>query len=433
MLATPSIVKTVFETMDELTLRKLGHDVLVVPLYLPILTDEDSVCSNDVPIFFGGINVYLQQKSALFRKTPRWIDRIFDSPKFLKWAAGKANMTRYEDLAETTLSMLRGEEGRQAKELERLIEWLASREPPDVIHFSNALLLGMVRRIKGELHVPVVCSLQDEDIMVDALPEPHRQIVWDTLSQCAVDVDAFISVSNYYKDFMCERLGIPTARVNVVYNGINLEGHELAGQSHAATLPNPPVIGYLERQCRDKGLLMLVEAFIILKEKARMDCNDSVIATKLRIAGGKTADDEPFVREIQQRLAQHGLSDDVEFLSNLNREEKLDFLRTLSIMSVPAEHKEAFGLYIIEALASGVPVVQPRHGAFPELLEATGGGVLCEPNDTHSLATAIEKLLLNPECARELGKQGRKAVLEKFSVERMASEVVRVLEEVALG
>jgi len=400
-------------------LRKLGHDVIVVPLYLPLLTDEPNACSSNVPIFFGGINVYLQQKFALFRKTPRWIDRIFDSQKLLKWAAGKAGMVRYEDLGETTLSMLRGEEGRQAKELDRLVAWLASEEPPDVVHFSNALLLGMVRRIKEELHVPVVCSLQDEDILVDALPEPHRQLVWETLSQRAAYVDAFIAVSKYYKDFMCTRLGIPADRVHVVYNGIDLDGYE-----PAASPPNPPVIGFLERQCRDKGLHTLAEAFVILKKSGRVQ------NLKLRIAGGRTTDDEPFVQEIRQRLAEHDLSEYVEFLPKLNREEKLAFLRTLSLLSVPAEHKEAFGIYVIESLASGVPVVQPNHGAFPELLGTTGGGILCEPNDAQALATAIETLLLNPEYARELGRQGRKAVFSNFSVEQMAGNVARVLEKV---
>ncbi|HIE26735.1 TPA: glycosyltransferase family 1 protein [Candidatus Poribacteria bacterium] len=400
-------------------LRHWGHDVIMVPLYLPILTDESNA-DFDAPIFFGGINVYLQQKSAIFRKTPRWIDSIFDSSKLLEWVANKASMTNAEDLAETTLSMLRGEEGRQDKELERLVRWLASKQPIDVIHISNALLLGMVRRIKEELHVPVVCSLQDEDIFVDSLPESHRQIVWETMSKRAADVDAFIAVSNYYKNFMCARLGIPAERVHVVYNGINLKKHE-----PAASLPDPPVIGYLERQCREKGLGTLVEAFVLLKRRCR------VPGLKLRVAGGKTGDDEPFVQEIRQRLSEQGLSNDVEFLPNLNREEKLAFLRTLSIMSVPAEHKEAFGVYVLESLASGVPVVQPCHGAFPELLASIGGGILCEPNNPRALATAIETLLLNPQHARELGKRGRKAVLENFGVEQMAHDVVRVLEKVA--
>lgn len=399
-------------------MRKMEHDAIVVPLYLPLLTDE-AYCKPDTPVFYGGINVYLQQKSSVFRKTPRWIDRFFDSSIFLKWAAGMSGMTKAEELGEMTLSMLRGKDGNQSKELERLVEWLCLTDPPDVIHLSNALLTGMARRIKQELHVPIVCSLQDEDIWVDALPEPQRSAVWETLAERANDVDAFISVSKYYKDFMRDRLKVSDDRIHVVYNGIDLEGHE---QTDLPT--NPPVIGYLERQCREKGLAVLVEAFAILRKSGK------VPDVKLRIAGGKIPEDELLIKEMRQLLAQQNLSDDVEFLPNLSREDKLAFLRDISILSVPAEHREAFGMYMIEALASGVPVVQPRHGAFIELLDATGGGILCDPDDPQALADAMETLLLDPERARALGKQGRKAVFESFSAERMARDMIKVLESV---
>jgi len=399
-------------------MRKMGHDAIVVPLYLPLLTDE-AYCKPDAPVFYGGINVYLQQKSSVFRRTPRWIDRFFDSSIFLKWAAGMSGMTKAEELGEMTLSMLRGKDGHQSKELERLVEWLSLTEPPDVIHLSNALLTGMARRIKQELHVPIVCSLQDEDIWVDALPEPQRSAVWETLAERANDVDTFISVSKYYKDFMRDRLKVSDDRIHVVYNGIDLEGHE---QTDLPT--DPPVIGYLERQCREKGLSMLVEAFALLRKSG------NVPDVKLRIAGGKIPEDEPLIKEAHQLFAQQNLSDDVEFIPNLSREDKLAFLRDISILSVPAEHREAFGMYMIEALASGVPVVQPRHGAFIELLDATGGGILCDPDDPQALADAMETLLLDPERARALGAQGRKAVFESFSAERMARDMIKVLESV---
>jgi glycosyltransferase involved in cell wall biosynthesis len=255
---------------------------------------------------------------------------------------------------------------------------------------------------------------------VDALPEPQRVAVWDLLADRASDVDVFISVSNYYKYFMCEHLKVSADRIHVVYNGVDLEGHE------NTDLPtDPPVIGYLERQCREKGFAMLVEAFMLLKKSGK------VPGVKLRIAGGKIPEDEPLIKEAHQRLEKQNISGDVEFLPNLTREEKLDFLRDISILSVPAEHREAFGVYIIEAMASGVPVVQPRHGAFIELMEATGGGVLCEPDDAQALADAMESLLLYPKRARELGTRGRKAVFKNFSAERMARGMMKVLESVA--
>lgn len=400
------------------TLHSQGQDVLRLPLYLPIVSEEFG-CHSSKSVFFGGVNVYLQQKSALFRKTPRWLDRLFDSTKLLKWAAGMGGMTSANELGEMTLSMLRGEEGRQVKELERLVKWLTEEEPPDVIHFSNALLLGMARRIKQELHVPVVCSLQDEDIWVDALPDSLRDMVWETIAERAAEVDAFISVSQYYKDLMCERLRISADRIHVIYSGIEVQDYQ---QSDLPT--DPPVIGYLERQCREKGLATLIEAFIVLRKNGRAK------NAKLRVAGGKLAEDDALLKEMRGRLAEENLSDDVEFLPNLSYEDRLDFLRSLSIMSVPAEHKDAFGIYIIESLASGVPVVQPSHGAFPELLEITGGGILCEPGDPEALATGMETLLLNPEKARELGKRGQKVVSEKFTVELMARNVMEVLEKV---
>ncbi len=402
-------------------LYKMGHEAVIVPLYLPILTDEATIKSSN-PVFFGGINVYLQQKLSLFRKTPRWIDRIFDSPILLKLAASRAGMTRASDLGDMTLSMLKGEDGNQAKELERLVSWLKSIEKPDVIHLSNALLLGMAKRIKEELNVPLICTLQDEDIWVDAIPEPQNSLIWKTIAHCATYVDRFIAVSNYYRDAICERIDINCEKVHVVYNGINPDGYEQAELSF-----NPPVIGFLERQCKEKGLGVLAEAFIIIKKNGRIP------EAKLRIAGGKTADDERYVRQIRKRLVKAGVIDDVEFLPNLTREEKLKFLRSLSVLSVPAEHKEAFGVYVIEALASGVPVVQPGYGAFPEVLDLVCGGITYMPNDPEHLARALEQVLLSPEYARDLGKSGRTIALKNFTVEQMAKGVIKVLESICLA
>ncbi len=164
-------------------LRQLGHDAMAVPLYLPLELEEPEVQAS--PVFFGGINVYLQQKSALFRRTPRWMDQVFDLPALLRWAARQAGMTDAKTLAETTISMVRGEHGRQAKELERLVDWLAGEERPDVVTLSNCLLIGMARRIREATGAAVVCLLQDEDIFLDAFPEPWRQQAWGAVAERA--------------------------------------------------------------------------------------------------------------------------------------------------------------------------------------------------------------------------------------------------------
>src|SRR5260370_6243415 len=193
-------------------LRKLGHQAVMVPLYLPITLDEPDQ-SNGVPIFFGGINVYLEQKSALFRSAPGWFHNLLSSASLLKWAGGRAAKTRPEELGELTLSMLRGEDGNQARELDELIAWLKTQPKPDVVCLSNALLMGLVRQVKSELGVPVACTLQGEDSFLDVLPEPHRTNCWRTLAERAAEVDVFIAPSRYFGDLMRERLNLPAERV----------------------------------------------------------------------------------------------------------------------------------------------------------------------------------------------------------------------------
>jgi glycosyltransferase involved in cell wall biosynthesis len=400
-------------------MRKLGHDVLVVPMYLPFQVDKNETVSN-APIFFGGVNVYLQQKSAFFRKTPRWIDRLFDRPKLLGWVARKAQMTSARVLGEMTISMLRAEQGRQKKELDRLVEWLDTQDnKPDVVCLSNILLAGLARSIKGRLGVPVVCLLQDEDGFLDGLVSPYSQQAWQILAERSNDVDGFIAVSKYYAAVMQQRLGLGAERVHVAYVGISLDEYQLR-----KAWPKVPVIGYFSRMCPDKGLDTLVDAFVSLKK------NEKLKSARLRIAGGKRGDDEAFLNKIRQRLSSYGLIDDVEFLADFDRDTKAGFLQSISVLSVPEKQPVAYGLYMIEALAAGVPVVEPAIGAFPELLEMTGGGVLWEPNDAAALANAMEPLLLDPVYARQLGKQGRDAVFEKFNIEQTAEEMVRIYEGV---
>ena len=398
-------------------MRKLGHDVIMVPLYLPVQIGTTDVVA-EAPIFFGGVNVYLQQKSALFRKTPRWVDRLFDSPRLLGWIGRKAGMTGARDLGTTTISMLQGEQGRQIKELDRFLAWLAVEgNRAGVICLSNALLVGLAKRIKGELGVPVVCLLQDEAGFLDGLARTYSEQAWKVLSRRAGDVDAFIAVSKYYADFMRQRLALDPDRVHVGYVGISLEGYKTRRSE-----PETPTVGFLSQMCSEKGLDTLIETFIVLKK------NDRLKDVRLRIAGGHSAADRPFLKRIRRRIDACGLSRDVDWLESFEPNAKQAFLSSLSLLSVPEKQPAAYGLYVLEALAAGVPVVQPRSGVFPELIEMTGGGLLYEPNDAGELARALERLLLDPDHARDLGRKGREAVFEKFDVEKTARRMVRIYE-----
>jgi glycosyltransferase involved in cell wall biosynthesis len=271
-------------------LRDEGHDVLMVPLYLP-LTLEDADQSSETPIFFGGINVFLDQTLALFRKLPAswtsWLNRRSILKKISKYAA----RTRPEDVGELTVSMLMGEDGRQRKELDQLIHWLKEQIQPDVICLSNALLIGMVAELKSRLQCPVVCTLQGEDTFLDALPDQNRKEAWDVLKKRAQDVDAFIAPSQYFGDLMQSRLDFKTDRLHIVPNGIPVDGYQ------RSELPmNPPVLGYFARMCEAKGLPLLVDAFIELKKRPDHQ------ALKLMVGGGMGPSDEPVVEAQKIKL-----------------------------------------------------------------------------------------------------------------------------------
>jgi glycosyltransferase involved in cell wall biosynthesis len=399
---------------------KLGHECLTVPLYLPLPGGQSD--STDIsPIFFGGLNVYLQQKSAFFRKTPRWLDRFFDSPRLLGLLGRMAGMTSAKDLGETTISMLRGEKGRQIKELHRLIDWLDTHENrPDIICLSNILLAGLAKSIKQRLGAPVACLLQDEDEFLDGLIAPYSQQAWRILAERVSDINAFIGVSKYYTKTMQQRLRLDSDRTFVVYTGISLDEYE-----YHTDRPEVPTIGYLSRMCPEKGLDTLVDAFLKIKK------NKKLKNAKLRIAGGKRSDDEAFLDKVRQKLQSQGVIDDVEFLPDFDRKARIAFLKSLSVLSVPEKQPVACGLYALEALATGVPVVQPASGVFPELLEITGGGLLFEPNNVEALADALGSLLLDPAKARRLAEQGRATVCEKFNIDQTAEQIVRIYGQIA--
>jgi len=317
--------------------------------------------------------------------------------------------------------MLQGEEGRQIKELNRLVDWLGMHDnKPDVVCLSNILLIGLARCIKQRLGVPVVCLLQDEDGFLDGLPSPYSEQAWQMLVERASEVNTFIAVSRYYADVMRQRLKLDPDRVKVAYTGISLDGYDVCRAQ-----PEVPTIGYLSQMCPAKGLDTLVHAFVSLKK------NENLGHARLRITGGRSAGDKAFLNRLRRKLGSHGVHGDVEFLDEFDLKAKLAFLQTLSVLSVPEKLPVAYGLYVLEALAAGVPVVQPASGVFPELLEMTGGGALCEPNNAEALAAALEPLLLKSEHARQLGEQGRRAVHEKFNIEQTARDLVRIYAEIA--
>jgi glycosyltransferase involved in cell wall biosynthesis len=392
-------------------LRQLGHEVLMLPVYLPLTVDEADE-SAGVPVFFGGINVYLQQHWPLFARAPQWLLRALSSRAILKLAAGRAASTQPGGLGDLTLSMLRGEAGNQARELDEMVAWLQRQFQPQVVILSNALLIGMARRLKEALGCKVVCQLAGEDSFLDSLPGSYRAKCWQTVSERAREADVLTAPSCYFASLMSERLGIAYERIELVRTGINLEGFSPPDSERA--LQQPPVLGFFTRMCREKGLDLLVDAFLHCRRSGRAP------GLRLKVGGYCGPGDREFVHGLQRKLAACGLADAAEFHPNVDRAGKLALLGSLSVFSAPAVYGEAFGLYLVEAMAAGVPVVQPDTAAFPELIAATGGGVLCKANDPVALAAAIEELLSDPARASAMGRAGAGAVARCYSAEAMA-------------
>ncbi|MBP8259574.1 MAG: glycosyltransferase family 4 protein [Verrucomicrobia bacterium] len=400
-----------------LELRRMGHDVLMVPLYLPLRL-EDVDASRKTPVFFSGLNVYLDQRWPWFRRAPRLLHRLLARRALLGWVGRWAAKTQPAEVGELTLSMLRGEEGHQAREIEELVAWLKTQPPPNVICFSNALLLGMARRLRQVWDAPMVCTFQGEDGFVDAMPADARGAVWTLMRERAAEVDCFIAPSRYAADLMRQRLALPAERVRVIANGIRLEGY-----GPAPAPPAVPTLGFFARMGRAKGIDVVVDAFFEIRKRRR------VPGLRLRLGGSLGSADQPLIADLRRRIEREGAGAEVDFCPNLDPAAKLEFLRSLTVMSVPARAPEVFGFYLLEALACGVPVVQPRQGAYVERIEGAGGGLLYEPNDAAALAGAVEPLLIDPARARALGETGRKAIQSDCSAERMARRFADVYAE----
>ena len=396
------------------TLRAMGRDVILIPLYTPLRTDEDDVSEHRVS--YGGISVFLEQRFSILRRMPRWMGRLFDQPALLRALSRWSGAVDAHSLGPLTVSVLKGEHGAQRLELEKLIEVLASLRP-DIVHLPNLPFVGVAREIKSRLGVTVVCTLSGEDIFLDELPEPHRGEAFALIRDQAAHVDAFVATSNYYADHASKHFDLPRDRIHTVRMGLHVDDFPAPRDE-----PDRPfTIGYLARICPEKGLANLCEAFVLLRRQGH-DC-------RLRIAGYLAKSQLPFLNGLKEYLRRPATDGAVDFVGEVTRDEKIGFLRSLSVLSVPTIYHEAKGLYVLEAMACGVPVVQPGHGSFPELIEATGGGVLYDPAmGTEALAAAIAGLMDNPAKRRELGACGWKAVRDSFTDKIMAKEVWDIFE-----
>ncbi len=397
-------------------LRESDHEVVKLPMYLPLFADEHDL-SREIPVFYGAISIYLKQMFPLFRKAPEWVDNMLNSGPMLKIAAKYAGSTRAKGLEEMTISMLMGEEGQQKEELDRMVNWIADHCEPDVIHLSNALLLGLAHRLNKKLNVPVICSLQDEDVWADVMSDRSRKKVWELMSGKSEHVAAFISVSDYYSNEMKKHIHLEDGKLHSIHIGVYPEDYEYMPPSE-----KPRNIGFVSRMCEENGLDILVDAFIELKKEEKYK------DVKLILTGGYTGDDKNYLKKIRQSIKKNGLNNAVEFHEDFEEEGLREYFKKVSMISVPVKKGEAFGIYLLEAMASGIPVVQPALGAFPEIVGLAGGGKVYEPNTPQQLAKELKSLLDNPKELERLSSEGRKGIEKHYHVTSQVDKMIEVYE-----
>ena len=393
-----------------------GHDIQLVPTYTPIRTDEEDASVDQV--FFGGINVFLQQKIPLLRQVPAFLDRFLDNPWLIRKATSRSIDMKPEALGSLAVSMLKGMKGNQRKEVRRLCKWLAETAKPEVVIFTNALIGGCIPEIKKQTTAKVLVTLQGDDVFLDSLPKKYRDDCISQITRIASDIDGFITHSEFYRDYMSDYFSIPAEKIHATKLGLDLA--DLGNETQPLD-SEKITIGYLARLAPEKGLHHLVDAFIGLKKQlGQQPDTDNV---QLRIAGWLGSHNEAYADKQFEKLKSAGLENDFKYIGQVDRNQKIEFLDNVDILSVPTEFLEPKGLYALEAMAMGIPVVQPAHGCFPEMIESTGGGLLFQAGDIDDLKQKLSQLVQNREQRKDLGQRGRKSVRENRNSMQMATEL----------
>ncbi|KAA6309909.1 D-inositol 3-phosphate glycosyltransferase [termite gut metagenome] len=276
-----------------------------------------------------------------------------------------------------TLSMINGNDEVFNRQVHTLIEWIKEHERPDIIYLSTSLLIGIAKAIKREVNIPLICSLQDEEIWIDCLNKKDAEAAWNGIGENTGYVDHFTTTSEFYKQNIERKFPQIKDKIGVVYPGVDTDKYV------SGNYPQDPVIGFFYRMNEQNGLGILAEAFVKLKKRGRFD------SVRLRIGGGYTSTDKKFLKKVRKILSPY--NDKVDWCNTYSLSEHTQFYKEITAICVPVTFDEGVGLYLCEAFAAGCPAIEPATGSFPEIVG--DAGILYTPNSSDALADAIEQLL----------------------------------------
>ena len=395
-------------------IRKVpGIKASAIPLYLP--PDKSNIESGlDKNVFFGAISMYIREKVPFMRNMPSFLDKFLNAAPLLKLASKQAGTTRTEGLEELTLHMIEGDNAFRKNEVERLVNYLVKDGKPDIIHLSNALILGLARQLKKRMDVKVVCSLLNEDDWIDEMVDPYMDKAWKMIAREAHYVDMFVTPSTYYKNLFIKKTGI--SGINIIVVPLGIEPEKISSVKRESA---HPALGYFCRVSYLNGFDKLVDAFIKLK-------SEDFPELTLHVCGGFTSDDKSFISGQLNKIKAHGYKSSVKIYPEFQGNKKMEFFNNVDIISVPVRKHDGYGLYILEANLAGVPVVQPDSGAFSEIIKTTGGGINYSPDNVIELSAALKGLFKNDVLRKQLAAKGASGVLENLTLDKMSAGLSEV-------
>ncbi|MCL2415119.1 MAG: glycosyltransferase family 4 protein [Bacteroidales bacterium] len=392
-------------------LQNAGHEVSIMPLYLP-LTGES--WKSSTPLFFPATSYYVAQKFFKKGKMPNFLRKFLDSPTVLRLASHFSGTTSAKGMENMTLSMIKGDDKNFAGQVEKIIHWIENHERPDIIHLSTSMLIGIAKAIKNRINIPIVCSLQDEEVWLDSLEERYAREAWKSIGKNVKFVNKFVASSEFYKSISFEK--IPEIKeIEVVYPGVEFSKY------HSADYPKNPTIGFYYRMNHENGLDILAEAFVNLKKK------NLIPNLKLKIGGGYTRENKKFLNHIHTILEPY--KNDVIW-SEYSLSEHTTFYKEISLICAPLRFDEAFGLYLSEAFAAGRPAVVPNTGSFSEVVG--DAGILYSPNDSENLAKALQKILTNSVIYETCKEHTTRLSHEKYCDKIAAEKLQRIYSDLLL-
>ena len=404
-------------------LRRRGHRLRLVPLYQNARSDEESVAERRVRL--GGVPLYLQHAAPLLGKI-RWLDPLLESSAFVRLAGRLSSSTDPAKLGPLTITTLLGDRGPARRAVRALCDSLAGEEF-DLVVLPNSLLLGLAAPLARALDAPVGVTFSGEDLFLSRLPERHREAALALMREAAQSVTRFFGVTEYHARDLAGRLGVPADRVSVVRLGVDPAGfpEDDRAEPRLGGAGAPVRIGFFSRVAPEKGLDRLARAVAVLAGE------ESAPPLRLQAAGWMSPAQRGYLESVRRRLAEEAPGVEFEYRGELDRAGKIAFLAEADLVAIPAAFPEPKGLAAIEAMMAGTPVVVPREGAYPALLDRTEGGVLARSTSADDFAAALGQLALHPERRRSVGARAHRRVREEHSLARMADDAEAAYESAA--